>query len=169
MYCLKDEKILVSRDVIFFENEFPYQSRSEIPPKLISNQSSSHNDLFPTLAPSPHIDDFPSTDHADHILSPSIPIHSDSLPSPTQTQSLSIHDMSPTNPVDTSTHYVPTSSAADLPYISQDSTNQVNDTLGSQSHASLPHSPQAPSRRSTRPTKVPTTSQDFHIEAALPS
>ncbi|KAL6224253.1 hypothetical protein ACLB2K_003108 [Fragaria x ananassa] len=62
-----------------------------------------------------------------------------------------------------------TSSAADLPYISQDSTNQVNDTLGSQPQASLPHSPQAPSRRSTRPTKVPTTLQDFHIEAALPS
>ncbi|KAK9929256.1 hypothetical protein M0R45_026360 [Rubus argutus] len=88
---LRDKKVLVSRDVIFFETEFPYQDRTSAhsqPSTLTPTDPPTSNLLFPSSSGSSHTDDdhssnlFPSPINSDPItsadlISPSPPISSD--------------------------------------------------------------------------------------------
>ena len=135
VYSLKDKKVLISRDVTFFETEFPYQNG-------LSTTSPSLDTFFPSLPQTPDIDD-------DHISFN----HSGSNLQPSATSSVDIHPQPTLDNSHSSSHVDPPSSPPSLntspPVISQPSPSQP--------------------RRSSRPTKTPTTLQDFHIEAALPS
>ncbi|RVW48002.1 Retrovirus-related Pol polyprotein from transposon TNT 1-94 [Vitis vinifera] len=135
VYSLKDKKVLISRDVTFFETEFPYQNG-------LSTTSPSLDTFFPSLPQTPDIDD-------DHISFN----HSGSNLQPSTTSSVDIHPQPTLDNSHSSSHVDPPSSPPSLntspPVISQPSPSQP--------------------RRSSRPTKTPTTLQDFHIEAALPS
>ncbi|RVW99352.1 Retrovirus-related Pol polyprotein from transposon RE2 [Vitis vinifera] len=105
VYSLKDKKVLISRDVTFFETEFPYQNG-------LSTTSPSLDTFFPSLPQTP-----------DMMMITSL--------------------------------------------LSLGSTVQSSFTK----HVTTCHLAAftITARRSSRPTKTPTTLQDFHIEAALPS
>lgn len=75
VYSLHDKKVLVSRDVTFFETEFPYQP--DITTSPISIPSPSPHSLFPPSSQSIPVDDDPiTTDNSDSPLqsNPHLPL-----------------------------------------------------------------------------------------------
>lgn len=139
IYSLKDKKTIVSRDVIFFKTEFPYQDRT--PTSLTPDNSQPLTHLFPSSF---------NSSQTDHHLSPHLfesefdsnPI-TPCLPGPQS-------DSNPDSTISSST----VSPTIHSPIIS--------DSFVSQEIAPQP-------QRSTRATRMPTTLQGFHIESTLPS
>lgn len=146
---MKNKKVLVSRDVIFFETEFPYQGVSPLPSSPITSQS------LPPI--------FPSSSNL-------IPIDYTQLSSNLSESSINPHPLTsianiPTNDSNNLNSSAPTSSSLSPPITEPLDSSLSQTTLPpSTAPISLPQ-PQ----RSTWPTRTPTTLQGFHTETALPS
>ncbi|CAL2270484.1 unnamed protein product [Prunus armeniaca] len=142
VFDLSQQKVLVSRDVCFFENVFPF---------LIPHQSaaSPHHQNSPSLS-SPHLDPFlhfemDSLSQA-HLASPI------AGPSP------------PTGPPDPTLPTTPTADLTDLP--SPSPTADLTD-LPSPSSSPSPSPPTIAPRRSGSSTRPPAYLHDFHLETSL--
>ncbi|XP_020423926.1 uncharacterized protein LOC109950224 [Prunus persica] len=144
VFDILHQKVLVSRDVCFFENVFPF---------LIPHQSaaSPHHHHLPNL-PFPHLD-------------PSLHFDMDSLsqahlPSPTA------EPIPPTGPPDPTLPITPTADLTALPSSSPDTDLTA---LPSHSPSPSPTPPTIAPRRSSRSTRPPAYLQDFHLASGLPS
>nr|XP_011463578.1 PREDICTED: uncharacterized protein LOC105351305 [Fragaria vesca subsp. vesca] len=139
--------VFVSRDVTFYETEFPYQTRvshEHGPSTRVSGEPRVTDDIeFPS-----------STRDSDDLVTPSVSDTVDILDSP-----------SPTLLLQTPTIDQPISTIPDAP--PQPPTPQNPETPLPVPEA-FPN-PAPPHRRSSQPTRTPTYLQDFHVEAALPS
>ncbi|CAL9029208.1 unnamed protein product [Prunus brigantina] len=144
VFDLSQQKVLVSRDVCFFENVFPF---------LISHQSaaSPHHHHLPNLSSS-HLDSFLHFDM-------------DSL-SQAHMPSLIAGPLPPTGPLDPTLPIPPTADLTDLPSSSPDTDLT---SLPSPSPSPSHTSPTVAPRRSGRSTRPPAYLRDFHLETGLPS
>lgn len=108
VYRLHDDKILVSRDVEFFETEFPFQNRVS----LSFNSTPPQNTLFPTPLLSSHIED----DIPDSLMS-SPDHHSSSTSNPSADEILPSSPISPPTPDISSPATIPISVPTSQPFL----------------------------------------------------
>jgi hypothetical protein len=113
VYSLRDKKVIISRDVTFFETEFPFKNPSDISTSSIPTNIVSPNHTFPSLTTSLPFDNFSPSNHADPSMS---------LP---PIQSPPIHDLISTNFVDPPTSSLPISSADNFPSTSPNLPNTI--------------------------------------------
>lgn len=159
VYRLRDAKILVSCNVIFFELEFPFQKHKSSP--LVSD-SSHPSKLFPTSSLS-FLDDDSFPNPSEFRLDSTSSQHSQSsgqtLPPHSKACVLS-NSPSPGNIPSPISNFSNTSLLISLPSSQNPDVTQDLPSISA---------PTIELRRSTRATKTPSTLQDFHFEAALPS
>ncbi|CAL2238881.1 unnamed protein product [Prunus armeniaca] len=144
VFDLNQQKVLVSRDVCFFENVFPF---------LIPHQSAAsppHHHL-PNFS-SPHLDPFLHFDMDS--------LSQAHLPSPTA------GPIPPTGPSDPTLPITPTADLTDMPS-SSPNTDLID--LPSPSPYPSPTSPTFAPRRSGRSIRPSAYLRDFHLETGLPS
>ena len=143
VFSLHDQKILVSRDVIFHEDEFPYQHDTH---HSLPHHQCDFLPSIPLFPPSTHTppidDDIPPQNPPINPNSTFSAISSSSQPKSNPISSANIQSPNP-----------------------RDTPHENTITSLDSSHQIQPE----PLRRSTRPTRTSTTLQDFHIEAVLPS
>lgn len=147
VYDLTENKVFVSRDVVFFEDTFPFQSNphwtSPTDVSIFQTPTQSHSFDSEPLVPSSSNSRVPPLDNtlSDLSSAPNSPSHPTSDPS------------TPSNPPPTPSQ--PPTPTPPPPALPPSSPKIIT--------------PTSPPRRLTCPTKTPTFLQDFHVEAALPS